>query len=215
MDTIVYIDGFNLYYCCLRKSPYRWLNLSALARNLLPNNNIVQAKYFTANVTPRPGNPQQHTDQQAYLRALATLPDVEIIRGHFLSHPTRMPLTNPLPGGPRTVEVMKTEEKGSDVNLAAHMLIDGIKGRYKVAVVISNDSDLATPIRMVKDELGLKVGVMLPLLHNNKKRHPSRELTKRDTATFVKRISEQALKNSLFPPIVQNTIGPITKPTDW
>ena len=110
---------------------------------------------------------------------------------------------------------MKTEEKGSDVNLAAHMLIDGIKGRYKVAVVISNDSDLATPIRMVKDELGLKVGVMLLLLHNNKKRHPSRELTKRDTATFVKRISEQALKNSLFPPIVQNTIGPITKPTDW
>jgi hypothetical protein len=101
------------------------------------------------------------------------------------------------------------------VHLFSQAGILALQGRYKVAVVISNDSDLATPIRMVKDELGLKVGVMLPLLHNNKKRHPSRELTKRDTATFVKRISEQALKNSLFPPIVQNTIGPITKPTDW
>ena len=41
------------------------------------------------------------------------------------------------------VEVIKTEEKGSDVNLAVHLLNDAWLDRYECAVVVSNDSDLA------------------------------------------------------------------------
>ncbi len=126
-----------------------------------------------------------------------------------------MPLASPPLIGSKTAEVIKTEEKGSDVNLAAHMLIDGVKGRYKVAVVVSNDSDLATPIRMVKDELNLTVGVLLPIRRNDPKRHPSRELTKKGCSTFTLRLSEQALQNSQFDQVIQNSIGPITKPANW
>jgi hypothetical protein len=82
MDTIVYIDGFNLFYGSLRKTPYRWLNLSALCSRLLPANKITKIKYFTAAVSARPDDPGQPTRQQAYLRALATLPEIEI---HFWS----------------------------------------------------------------------------------------------------------------------------------
>ena len=39
--------------------------------------------------------------------------------GHYLSHPVRMPLAHPPSTGPHTVEVIRTEEKGSDVNLAS------------------------------------------------------------------------------------------------
>ena len=53
-----------------------------------------------------------------YLRALATMPHVSVRLGHFLTSTVRMPLVAPPPGGPRTVEVIKTKEKGSDVNLA-------------------------------------------------------------------------------------------------
>ena len=50
------------------------------------------------------------------------------------------------------IEVIKTEEKGSDVNLATHLLYDGFRNDYDIAVVISNDSDLLEPIKI--GELG-------------------------------------------------------------
>lgn len=45
--------------------------------------------------------------------------------------------------------MIEPEEKGSDVNLATMLLLDGCGRKYDVAMVISNDSDLALPIRMV------------------------------------------------------------------
>lgn len=47
--------------------------------------------------------------------------------------------------GQEYVRVIKTEEKGSDVNLATHLLHDAHMGRFEVAVVVSNDSDLLEP----------------------------------------------------------------------
>ncbi len=127
--TIVYVDGFNLYYGALAYSPGRkWLDRLALSKRLLTQNDIVQVKYFTALVKPRPNNPGQNVRQQIYLRALKTLPCIEIYFGHFLSHAVRMPLAQPLPGR-AIAEVIKTEEKGSDVNLASHLLMDPTLGR--------------------------------------------------------------------------------------
>src|SRR5205823_1916940 len=98
---------------------------------------------------------------QVYLRALETIPDLSIHYGHYLSHVTRMPLAQPSRGA-RTVEVVKTEEKGSDVNLATYLLLDAFKEDCDVAVVISNDSDLKLPIEVAQRELGLSVGVVNP-----------------------------------------------------
>ena len=109
----MYIDAFNLYYGCLRRSPYRWLDLSALYRIMLPRNEIVSIKCFTARAVARASDPQQASRQQVYLRALETLPNLAIICAHHLSHVVRMPLANPVAGGPRYAEVVKTEEKGS------------------------------------------------------------------------------------------------------
>jgi hypothetical protein len=52
----------------------------------------------------------------------------------------------PVPGrGQEYVRVIKTEEKGSDVNLATHLLHDAHMGRFELGVVVSNDSDLLEP----------------------------------------------------------------------
>lgn len=107
---------------------------------MLPRDNINRIKYFTALVNPRPVDPNQLTRQQTYLRALQTIPNLEIIYGHFLTHEIMMPLASPKSG---YVKVIKTEEKGSDVNLALHLLSDGYKNAYAVAIVVSNDSELA------------------------------------------------------------------------
>lgn len=143
--TWVYIDGFNLYYGCLKRTPYKWLNVAALAQALLPNDSVETIKYFTARVSARPQNPSALIDQQVYLRALRTIPNLEIVFGHFLTHSVPMMLTGVMP--PQRVWVDKTEEKGSDVNLAAHLVRDAFQKRFELAVLITNDSDLAEPVR--------------------------------------------------------------------
>lgn len=119
-ETIVYIDGFNFYYGALKGTKCKWLDIEALCRLMLPKDRLVKIRYFTARVRPRPDNPHQAVRQQAYLRALKTLPLVEIHYGHFLTQRVRMPLANPKPGQSTIVEVLRTEEKGSDVNLASY-----------------------------------------------------------------------------------------------
>ena len=62
----------------------------------------------------------------------------------------------------QTVAVLKTEEKGSDVNLATYLLMDAFDQDYELALVVSNDSDLVGPIEVVQRRFGLPVGVVNP-----------------------------------------------------
>jgi hypothetical protein len=98
---------------------------------------VQQIKYFTALVSARPNEPDQPVRQQLYLRALRTLPKVSIHFGHFLTHEITMALVVPPRQPTKYAGVIKTEEKGSDVNLATHLLHDAHMGRFDVAVVVS------------------------------------------------------------------------------
>ena len=53
----VYVDGFNLYYGALKRTPYKWLDLGKLAQTLLPADTIQEIHYFTARVSSRVYNP--------------------------------------------------------------------------------------------------------------------------------------------------------------
>ena len=154
MITNVYIDGFNLYYRALKDTPFRWLNLRKLAETLFPSDDIHRVCYFTARLDARPGSPAQPQRQQAYLRALATLPGFDTYYGVFRSGVKRRPLAAPVAGLPTHVLIRDSEEKGSDVNLATRLLVDGFNGEYEQAVVVSNDADFAGAMKYVRDELG-------------------------------------------------------------
>lgn len=208
MKTIIYVDGFNLYYA-VKGTPHKWLNILALCQQLLPRNQIVKIKYFTALVSARPSDPDQPNRQLLYWRALQTIPGLQIIYGHFLAHEVTMHLAHPVPGGPKNAQVIKTEEKGSDVNIAAHMVNDGHLGRYEVAVLLSNDSDLAEPVKIVRNELHLPVGILNPFPND----HPSQQLRK--CATFVKPIRQGVLAVSQFPPMLEDANGKFYKPPSW
>jgi uncharacterized LabA/DUF88 family protein len=207
MATIVYFDGFNLYYGALKGTPFKWLDLAALSRRLLPNDEVVAIRYFTALVSARPDDLQQPQRQQAYLRALRTIPGLSIHLGHYLTHAVRMPLAAPLPGGPRTVEVIRTEEKGSDVNLATYLLLDAFQGRCDTAVVVSNDSDLQEPIVVAERELGIKIGVVNP--------HPARRRSRALRSSFFKQLRPSVLPNCQLPPVLKDAQGEIRKPESW
>jgi len=205
MKVYVYIDGFNLYYGCLKKSKYKWLNVNKLSSLLSPKHDICKIKYFTALIKIRE-NDSDHDKpnrQQIYLRALRTLPNLEIIKGTFLTHSVSMKNAE----GKGYTKVIKTEEKGTDVNIASHLINDGYKGLYDMAVVISNDSDLVEPIKIVREELKLPVIVVSPYERN------TIELKK--IASFVKKIREGVLKESQFPITFSDSIGKITRPDRW
>ncbi len=204
MRTFVYVDGFNLYYRALRHTPYRWLDLSKLTALLLPKDNIQRIHYYTARITARPNDPDQPTRQQIYLRALATIPNLTVTFGQFLTHVTKMPLaSNPA----ELVKVLKTDEKGSDVNLATHLLYEGMKNEYDAAVVISNDSDLAEPIRIVNQEMHKTAGILCPA------KFPARELLR--YARFYKPIRQAVLAASQFPQELEDSHGKFRKPSSW
>lgn len=207
MRTCVYVDGFNLYYGCLRGTAYKWLNLVELCKALLPQNEILTIKYCTAQVSALPHDPGAPMRQQMYFRALKTLPEVKIILGHFLSHDVRMPLARPQGG--RTHEyVTKREEKGSDVNLAVHLVADAFQDKYDVGVLVTNDSDLKEAARVVKSVIGKKVGVLNP-----HQRRASRALS--NEADFVKTIRPSVLPGCQFPDELTDKVGVFRKPADW
>ena len=208
MKTFVYVDGFNLYYGVLRRTRYKWLDLEKLCKLVLKNTAIEKINYFTARVVPRPNDPDQAVRQEIYLRALATNPKIEIHFGHFLSHAVRMPVCDNL-GRPTGAfaQVLKTEEKGSDVNIAANLLLDAHLSRFDQAVIISNDSDLLAPIRFVRRTFGKRIGVLNP------HQRPSQVLLRE--AHFLRPIREGAVSAAQFPEQMSDKNGTFSRPPRW
>jgi uncharacterized LabA/DUF88 family protein len=205
MRTYIYIDGFNLYYRAVKGTPYKWLDLKKLFTSLLgPQNDIQAIKYYTALVSGKI-DPNQPIRQKTYIRALEQyIPELSVYYGHFLSHEVMAPIAQTDPT--RFVKILKTEEKGSDVNIAVHLLNDAWLNKYDCAVVVSNDSDLAESIRIVKNDHHKIIGILNP--GNNK---PSKELIQ--YATFIKQIRKGALAASQLPNPIPNTT--ISKPKTW
>jgi uncharacterized LabA/DUF88 family protein len=212
MRTNFYIDTFNLYYGCLKNTAHKWLNLDEFCRRSFPppRNQLNRIRCFTALVKARPHDPQQPIRQQTFLRALQTLPTVTIHYGTYLESKVWMRLVTPPPGGPTSVQVLKSEEKGSDVNIASYLLLDAFENDYEVAIVVSNDSDLAEPIHLVRKKLKKKVLVLMPC---GQGRRESVELKK--VANKALKVDPAILAASQFPPQLSDARGMIHKPATW
>ncbi|MCB2263342.1 MAG: NYN domain-containing protein [Candidatus Thiosymbion ectosymbiont of Robbea hypermnestra] len=111
----------------------------------------------------------------------------------------------PTPNAVKTL-VHAMEEKGSDVNLASHLINDCWSGRYEAAVVISNDTDLVEPIRILVQERKKPVTLLCPSSFG-----AAKPLTA--VASHVRHIRTSHLKASLFPDTLPDPS--ITKPTNW
>lgn len=214
--AIVYIDGLNLYRRCLEGHPdVKWLDLVGFASNILPDYNVISIHYFTAHVklgiSPDLRKP---TRQQIYLRALATLPIVTTHLGKFrvdtrwmIAHPVN---TDPATGEFIKVQVRKVEEKGSDVNLAVRIITDAHTGKADLYAILTNDSDQAETLRVLKNELGVSTGLILPM----ETARASKELMKTnpDIVCFV---TKDLLASSQLPDIIHDAHGTITRPREW
>ena len=204
MRVIAYVDGFNLFYGSLKKTNYKWLDLELLINNI-SKTKPEKIKYFTAKIKPRGKQSDQDKiiNQQIYLRALRTISNIEIIKGNFHVHEVRAKIV----GKQGFEKVYKTEEKGTDVNIATHMIHDAHSGKFDLAILITNDSDLVEPVKIITQELNLKILLITPRANNN--------IQLKTFSSEIRKIREGVLRVSQFKDELQDSVGKFHKPKDW
>lgn len=210
MRTYIYVDGFNFYYGAVKDTPYKWLDFKTFFQKILdPKHKILSIKYFTAMVSGK-FDPNQPVRQRTFIRAIQKyIPELSVYYGSFTTHEVIAPLAyegKKYKGYTFKVPVYKTEEKGSDVNLAIHLLNDAWKDKYDCAVVVSNDSDLAESLKIIKNDHKKVIGLINP-----RPKKPARELMR--YANFYKTIREGVLRDSQLPDSIAGTT--LTKPKVW
>jgi uncharacterized LabA/DUF88 family protein len=226
MNTTYYIDGFNLYHLRLKPNRrFRWLNVKLLADQLSPAPSIVtKINFYTARVSTKI-DPDAPARQRVYLKALSSERLIEIHYGRFLFGERLAKLAVPLETRPQPyvwnlpapilVKINKIEEKGSDVNLASHLIRDAFLNKFDTAVVVSNDTDLVEPIRIVTQEIGRHVGIVAPK-RPIKGGPPIPSPSLKKYATFVLYIDNAHLTAAQFPQIVTLADGTAySKPPTW
>ena len=230
MRAIFYIDGFNFYYLRTKRQPqYKWLNMKALADLIVLDGTMVNAvNYYTAPVSGKIDHDAPRR-QQILFSALRTVPEIKIVLGRFLYGEKWVGLVHPpkakpdeyvwnLPA-PNVVCVKKVEEKGSDVNLGAHLVRDAFLDKFDIAYVLTNDTDLVEPIRIVTEETDKKVCIVAPCRPSKNARGyivPIPAPTLKKVSTSVHYIDDKELEASQFPNVI-NRKGKrdIEKPSEW
>ena len=209
-DAVAYIDGLNFYYGAVRNRPdLKWLNPMTMLQNLLPQETIKDIRYFATIVQHLPNDPDAPVRQGIYFRALRTVPSLTIHEGRMAVR-TKTGIVLPRSSPPIVATLEVFEEKRTDVNIASYLLLDAFEGRYDTAIVVSNDSDLTTPIEMVVNRLGKTVITINPYRANRQ----SSEL-RRAATRAIPQINASVLRASQFPNTLTDARGSFTCPRSW
>jgi len=129
MRTWLYIDGNHLQHAAFRGTELAPLNPVALVEQAFPNNGIHCAKFFATPWSKTDFTPEQVAAQRRYWSLLRSLANFYLIEGRFRRRV--------LPGS----EGFRVEERGSDVNLTAHLLSDLMLGCFDAAIVVTGNPD--------------------------------------------------------------------------
>jgi len=202
MNVICYIDGFNLYHGLKSKGwkRYYWLDLWALAERFLqPGQTLVEVAYFTTLIKGDPTGQQLQLD---FISALqARRPGIHVAYGHYLAKPMACFACGN--------QYTRHEEKMTDVNIACRMLTDAMDDRFDVALVMSGDSDLVPPVRVIRNRWSTKrvIAVFPPDRVSGALKSACHGFTS---------VGQEKLRQSLLPDQVEIHPGrTVTRPADW
>lgn len=194
--TAAFIDGFNLYHAVddSKQNHFKWLDLRALCVIFAPSPQfeLVNIYYFSAYATWRPGAYRAH---RTYVKALEAC-GVTPVLGQFKEKSREC-----FSCGARW---QTHEEKETDVNIGLYMLDGAYRDEYDRALLVSADSDLAPPVRMVKSRFPEKsIRVLTPI-----GRHHSMGLVNAAGGLKqAKKIQEIHLEHCLLPAQISDSAG--------
>ncbi|MEB0140805.1 MULTISPECIES: antitoxin Xre/MbcA/ParS toxin-binding domain-containing protein [unclassified Undibacterium] len=233
LRTRIYIDGYNLYYGCLKGSPYKWLDLLALfEKHILPSvlverNGLrcqmtllpLAIKFFTAKILEKAAKaPDSVSSQARYHTALRKQHDsrIEIIEGYYSLTESRVKIIDAAspkrwPKDCHDALAWKLEEKQSDVNLALQAYHDAITREVDQVVIVTNDTDIAPALKLIRLHTAVTIGLVIPAKPSI--RVPNTELA--EQAHWVRsHILPSELANSQLPRVFPGK-SPTIKPESW
>jgi uncharacterized LabA/DUF88 family protein len=187
-----FVDGLNLYHTVsfLKRPELQWVNLKSLSKIFLKSHSegLSQVFYFTSFVEHVSESDQKC--QQAYVRALELIGVIPIL-GHFKKKNRKCPSCNYRWTG--------HEEKETDVNIALSLLNLAYEDAFDRALVISNDSDLAPAIQLVRKLFPQKrVTTVSPP-------HCFHSLELMEVSSDKSKIKIKHLEKCLLPPVVTDS----------
>jgi len=233
--TRIYIDGYNLYYGCLKGSSLKWLDLLSLfeksilpsvtalsQRNerLLPTLLPLAIKFFTAPILEKAASAEDSLKcQDAYHSAISRHQPgrLEIIKGYYSLTESRAKLIDvhdpkKWARDCQSVEIWKLEEKQTDVNLALHAFKDAVMGEVDHVVIVTNDTDIAPALSMIRSLTRVTIGLVIPT--TNHERYPNNDLS--NHAHWIRtHITSDELKASQLPRTITHGKKAISKPDSW
>ena len=235
LRTRIYIDGYNLYYGCLKGTAFKWLDLLALFENhILPSVvatvhekqlssklEHVAIKFFTAPILEQAAKAEDSLQcQEKYHAALTKHHSgrVELIKGYYSLTEAKAKVIDP--NNPKKwpkhcteiASIWKLEEKQSDVNIAIHAVKDALIDEIEHVVFVTNDTDIAPALEMIRRYTKAAVGLVIPTTDN--RRIPNGELAKQ--AHWVRsHITKEELRQAQLPRVIQDKRRPVTKPDSW
>lgn len=148
MRTAVFIDGFNLYHALhdLGAPHLKWLDLMALSNALVTSTSAVtNVFYCSAFATWLPPKYARH---RKYVDALVAH-GVTFVEGRFKEKSASCKSCG--------AKWKAHEEKETDVNLALWMTREAYRGNYDQALLVTNDSDLASTVKLLRADFPKKV----------------------------------------------------------
>lgn len=228
MRTLVYIDGFNLFYGCLKHSDDKWLDIHRLFKDFIlhaqcPEADLVCVKLFTADIKAKIAT---HGDaaikaQRDYHRALEHLypDDVSIIKGFYSLGKAHLLAYQKPPNKDSRVDVWRLEEKQTDVNIALTAYRDVAARRADQVVFVTNDTDLAPALKAIREDFGgaIQIGIVMPIRKpaaGRKARPPNASLDRYADWTRG-HIKDEELAGSALPECIPTDKKPICKPAYW
>lgn len=230
MKTRVYVDGYNLYYGCLRNTSYKWLDLKKLFLTyILPSSvpfpytvDPISIKFYTAKILEKAGRAHDSVaDQDAYHRALRMAysdQSVEIIEGYYSIDQVSAYLIdsnnpNVWPRNCQRANIWKLEEKQSDVNLALDSVVDAILDpELEHIVFVTNDTDIVPALRKLKQVTTAKIGLIIPT--RKLERSPNADLAELADWTRT-HITTDELSLSLLPRSITGLKKSVNRPISW
>jgi 6-hydroxy-3-succinoylpyridine 3-monooxygenase len=232
LRTRLYVDGYNLYYGCLKNTPHKWLDPLALVERILPSVLYEQdgipthsefctpaIKYFTAPILSAFARAEDSVlCQSQYHTALRGQlgRKLRIITGYHDARPARAhAVVEGKPAGKSPlVDIWKLEEKQSDVALALHAFCDAVLDEIDQVVVMTNDSDFAPAMQMIRQHTSVVLGLIAPVREGDGGSRVNRELNKHAHWTRT-HILDEEFSESQLPPMVRLKSGAVHKPLSW
>jgi 6-hydroxy-3-succinoylpyridine 3-monooxygenase len=234
LRTRIYIDGYNLYYGCLKNTSLKWLDIVTLFELfILPSVTVKKdgrtatfsllpesIKFFTAQILEQAAKADDSVSCQArYHSALRKKYNgkINIIEGYYSMMESKAKIVdveNPekWPKYCQEITVWKMEEKQSDVNLALQAYHDAITDAVDHVVIVTNDTDIAPAMKLIREHTDVIIGLIVPT--KNHERQPNADLRTLSHWTRT-HITEAELKASQLPRVVTGGRNPVSKPDSW